>query len=104
MTVHPPALATFATDPRRTLVIIKTYEYLLTVLDFVTTTDVKAWLVADTIHSSRERVGEALTWLTECGYLTEHARGQHGVRRFTLRWSKAPDSQMSQTVTHTDAA
>jgi len=82
-----PASLTFDRDHRASAVAAKVYRFLRTELDFVQARDVKVWVLAQSIASDREGVSTALSWLTECGYLVEHARGDRGVRRFTLAWS-----------------
>lgn len=82
-----PASLAFDRDARAAPVAAKVYRFLRTDLDFTQVRDVKVWTLAQRIASDRESVAAALTWLTENGYLVEHARGERGVRRFTLAWS-----------------
>lgn len=82
-----PALLAFGTDDRRSLVVIRVYEQCVQELDFVESRDVKVWLVAEQRGMRPADVSDALSTLTEWGYLVEHARGERGVRRFTLAWS-----------------
>lgn len=46
--------------------------------------DVKAWAMADDLHTHRDRVNAALDLLVERGYVVEHKRGLNQVRRLTL--------------------
>lgn len=46
--------------------------------------DVKAWLLADELHTHRDRVNSALDLLVARGYLVEHERGLNNVRRLTV--------------------
>lgn len=51
---------------------------------FFTPQDVKIWVLAEQLHTSRERVQKALDQLVERGYAVEHARAGKRVRRFIL--------------------
>lgn len=52
--------------------------------------DVKAWLIAETLHTHRDRVNAALNLLIHRGYVLEHGRGQNNVRQVTVLLERDP--------------
>ena len=68
---HPTALRVYARLLRNPLI-------------FTQPQDVKAWTLAQEMHTHQDRVNGALNLLVERGYVIEHGRGLNRVRRLTL--------------------
>jgi hypothetical protein len=51
---------------------------------FYEPTDVKAWLIADSLEASRDSVNAALKLLIAQGFALDHGRTVNNVRRLTL--------------------
>jgi hypothetical protein len=82
-----PAELTFKRDRTLSPTARRVYDFLTTVLDFTEVRPVKAQINCEHVGTNRGSFGRALDQLVGRGYLVEHARELHGVRRFTLAWS-----------------
>lgn len=82
-----PAELAFKRDRTLSPTARRVYDFLTTTLDFTEVRAVKAQITCEQVGTNRESFGLALGHLVGAGYLVEHARDLHGVRRFTLAWS-----------------
>ncbi len=79
-----PSLKEASTDRRLRGAPLRVLVYLHGVLEIGEYTILKLWAVADSIGMDRSNVSRAITTLTECGYIREGKREDHGVRTFML--------------------
>ncbi len=68
------------------------YVFLLSELDFVEARRVKIAIRAEQLEIRKQTMIDALNLLVKRGYLCEHERDSTGVRRFTLAWSRKPET------------
>lgn len=87
-----PAELSFKRDRTLAPTARRVYDFLTTTLDFTEVRAVKAQITCVEIGTNRESFGRALDRLVGSGYLVEHTRDLHGVRRFTLAWSVRVDA------------
>lgn len=92
-----PAEQSFKRDAALTATQRRVYDYLTTLLDFTQVRTVKGQYHSAAMGIHREDFGRALDVLAERGYLVEHQRDVHKVRRFTLAWSVEPMSVKTVT-------
>lgn len=88
-----PAELAFKRDRTLPATARRVYDYLTTTLDFTEVRAVKAQFNCRAVRMNRESFARALDRLAGSGYLIEHARDLHGVRRFTLAWSVRADQE-----------
>lgn len=68
---HPTALRVYVQLARNPLIYVKPH-------------DVKAWLMADDLHTHRDRIADAFRLLIARGYALEIERGSNNIRRLQL--------------------
>src|SRR4051812_12154312 len=66
--------------------------------------DVKVWLIAERLHTHRDRVTAAIALLVERGYVREHDRGLNNVRRVTLLMQQSLPGQKEAGCPSNEAA
>jgi hypothetical protein len=88
---HPTAMRVYARLLRNPLIFIKPQ-------------DVKAWALAEQMHTHRDRVNAALELLVKRGYVIEHARGTNNVRRLTLAMERTPPPATVPAACHRNEA
>lgn len=90
-----PAELAFKRDRTLSPTARRAYDFLTTALDFTEVRAVKVQITCERIGANRKAFGLALAQLVGAGYLVEHARDLHGVRRFTLAWSIRNDAELA---------
>lgn len=93
-----PAELTFKRDRTLSPTARRVYDFLTTMLDFTEVRAVKSQINCIHVGAARAAFGLALDQLAVAGYLVEHARDLHGVRRFTLAWSIRTDTDDAERV------
>ena len=72
------------------------------VLDFMRPVDIKIGALARSIPLHRDKVRDALNWLTKAGYIVEHGRNSRGVRQLTIAYAvtdRRPSVVVQATMT-----
>lgn len=90
-----PAEVSFKRDRTLSPSARRVYDFLSTALDFTEVRAVKVQITCERVGCNRKTFGLALDRLVSAGYLVEHARDLHGVRRFTLAWSIRSNAELA---------